>query len=118
MSISDEVVIMNNGPIIQYGSSEDIYNNPNSLFIAKFIGKSNWINEKEFFRPQDASLYRTNESDLCFETVINDKQFLGENWDYLLSFKEREWNYHSCLNQSSRNEILNIYVNKDDIKVI
>jgi iron(III) transport system ATP-binding protein len=43
MAISDKVVLMNKGNIAQVGSPKDIYENPNSKFVANFIGKSNFI---------------------------------------------------------------------------
>ena len=38
MTLADKIVIMNNGRIEQYGSPEDIYNNPINIFVAEFIG--------------------------------------------------------------------------------
>ena len=43
LTMSDRVVVMNNGIINQIGSPEDIYNDPNNAFVAKFIGESNII---------------------------------------------------------------------------
>ena len=38
MTLSDEVVVMNDGEIIQKSSPYDIYHNPNNLFVARFVG--------------------------------------------------------------------------------
>ena len=38
MTLADKIVIMNNGKIEQFGSPEDIYNNPKNVFVAEFIG--------------------------------------------------------------------------------
>ena len=38
MTMADEVVIMRDGRIEQSGSPMDIYDNPNNLFVAQFIG--------------------------------------------------------------------------------
>ena len=38
MTLADKIVIMNKGKIEQFGSPEDIYNNPNNIFVAEFIG--------------------------------------------------------------------------------
>ncbi len=43
MAISDRVVLMNKGKLMQVGSPKDIYENPSSRFVADFIGKSNFI---------------------------------------------------------------------------
>ena len=41
LTMSDTVAVMNNGKILQIGSPEDIYNEPNNAFVASFIGESN-----------------------------------------------------------------------------
>ncbi|OON96619.1 MAG: sugar ABC transporter ATP-binding protein [Candidatus Epulonipiscioides saccharophilum] len=38
LSISDRVALMHNGMIIQFGRPQDLYCNPNNIFVAKFIG--------------------------------------------------------------------------------
>ena len=38
MTLADKIVIMNKGKIEQSGSPDDIYNNPNNIFVAEFIG--------------------------------------------------------------------------------
>ncbi len=43
MAISDRIVLMNKGRIEQVGTPQDLYQNPNSLFVADFIGKSNVV---------------------------------------------------------------------------
>ena len=41
LSMSDTVVVMDNGVIQQIGTPEDIYNEPKNAFVADFIGESN-----------------------------------------------------------------------------
>jgi len=48
LSISDQVVVMNKGVIQQVGSPEEIYRNPQNLFVAKFIGTANQFNGKVY----------------------------------------------------------------------
>ena len=43
LSMSDTVVVMNEGVIQQVGTPEDIYNEPENRFVAEFIGESNII---------------------------------------------------------------------------
>lgn len=42
-SISDKVAVMNKGVIEQFASPEEIYSNPSTEFIARFIGFENFI---------------------------------------------------------------------------
>lgn len=46
LSMSDTVVVIDNGVIQQIGSPEDIYNEPINAFVADFIGESNIIDGK------------------------------------------------------------------------
>ncbi len=41
LSMSDRVVVMDNGKIQQIGTPQDIYNEPENAFVADFIGESN-----------------------------------------------------------------------------
>jgi ABC-type Fe3+/spermidine/putrescine transport system ATPase subunit len=43
MSISDRIAVMKKGKIVQMGSPQDLYMNPKSLFVAHFIGESNFL---------------------------------------------------------------------------
>ncbi|MDR3552210.1 MAG: ABC transporter ATP-binding protein [Clostridia bacterium] len=43
LTMSDTVVVMNAGEILQVGTPEDIYNEPRNAFVADFIGESNII---------------------------------------------------------------------------
>ena len=38
MTLADKIVIMNKGKIEQSGNPDDIYSNPNNIFVAEFIG--------------------------------------------------------------------------------
>ena len=38
MTLADKIVILNQGVMEQYGSPDEIYNNPNNIFVAEFIG--------------------------------------------------------------------------------
>ena len=41
LTMSDTIVVMNQGNIQQIGTPEDIYNEPQNAFVADFIGESN-----------------------------------------------------------------------------
>ncbi len=43
MSISDRIAVMKKGKIVQIGTPQELYMNPNSLFVAHFIGESNFL---------------------------------------------------------------------------
>lgn len=43
LSMSDRVCIMNHGQIAQIGTPEDLYDRPQSRYVADFVGRSNFI---------------------------------------------------------------------------
>ncbi len=43
MSISDRIAVMKKGKIVQIGSPQELYMHPDSLFVAHFIGESNFL---------------------------------------------------------------------------
>jgi ABC-type Fe3+/spermidine/putrescine transport system ATPase subunit len=43
MSIADRIVVMNNGDIEQTGTPREIYENPETQFVASFVGNINFI---------------------------------------------------------------------------
>ena len=46
LSMSDRIVVINNGKIEQIDTPEDLYRHPNTLFVADFIGDANIIPAK------------------------------------------------------------------------
>ncbi|HHY64606.1 MAG TPA: ABC transporter ATP-binding protein [Clostridiaceae bacterium] len=61
LTMSDTIVVMNNGVIQQVGTPEDIYNEPINRFVADFIGESNII---EAIMPEDCKV--------AFDNVVLD----------------------------------------------
>ena len=43
MSISDRIAVMKKGKIVQVGTPQELYMDPNNLFVAHFIGESNFL---------------------------------------------------------------------------
>jgi len=41
LTLSDRIVVMNEGRIEQVGSARDVYEEPNNLFVTRFIGEAN-----------------------------------------------------------------------------
>jgi iron(III) transport system ATP-binding protein len=60
LAISDRVIVMNQGGIEQIGSPEIIYNRPESIFVADFVGAANLIR---------GQVRRSDDGFSVFETV-------------------------------------------------
>ena len=46
MAIADRVAVMSEGHIVQSGTPEELYRNPNSAFVAGFVGNAMHLNGK------------------------------------------------------------------------
>jgi len=43
MAIADKIIVMRAGKLLQMGTPYDLYENPNSIFIANFLGETNFL---------------------------------------------------------------------------
>jgi ABC-type Fe3+/spermidine/putrescine transport system ATPase subunit len=43
MAIADKIIIMRSGQILQMGTPYELYENPNSIFVANFLGETNFL---------------------------------------------------------------------------
>lgn len=83
MTMSDRIVVMNDGIIQQLGTPKDIYNEPVNRFVATFIGKSNIIRGK--YVKKDLISFMDTEFD-CVGYKFNDNEDVDivirpEDWD-------------------------------------
>ena len=70
LTLSDRVVVMNEGKIQQIGSPTDIYNEPQNCFVADFIGESNIL---------DGTMIRDRKVEFCGEVFDCIDEGFGEN---------------------------------------
>ena len=124
LSMSDTIVVMNDGVIQQIGTPMDIYNEPQNRFVASFIGESNIIEGKmirdclvEFdniawecvdkgfkenedievvLRPEDMHIMETSQGKIT-GTIIS-KVFMGVHYEYLAKTKYRNYKVHTTQN--------------------
>ena len=50
LAMSDRIAVMSGGNVLQVGAPRDIYDNPQSRFVADFIGESNLLSGSELGR--------------------------------------------------------------------
>lgn len=60
MSMSDRIVVMNDGRMVQVGTPQEVYRNPNSTFVADFIGSSNLFEGKVTARENGKATVRVD----------------------------------------------------------
>lgn len=85
LSLSDRIVVMERGKIVQIGTPEEIYYNPVNPYVANFVGKSNFIrseNEEQYIlRPEDTELRKNQNGKYIIEEMI----FLGHKTEIILN---------------------------------
>lgn len=88
MSISDKVVVMNEGRIEQIGTPEEIYQNPANRFVADFIGRINLIKTQKGLkgvRPEYVKLSLVAGDE---EGEIIEKHYMGSYTIYMVDMGE------------------------------
>lgn len=125
LTMSDTVVVMNNGEIQQIGTPEDIYNEPVNAFVADFIGESNIIDgvmRTDYFVEIDNIIFECEDfgfgkdelvdvvirpEDIkvvppCKEAivgVVKDVIFKGVHFEILVEVNNYLWKIHSTKSQ-------------------
>ena len=95
MSMSDRIAIFNEGKIEQIDTPINIYNKPNSAFVADFIGTTSIISKKDalsYFnysssfsiRPEFVMVNQSENLDFNITAKISDIQFQGSSYKLLL----------------------------------
>ena len=145
LTLSDTIVVMNEGKIQQIGTPADIYNEPVNAFVADFIGESNILKGKmlhdrrvafikhEFdcvdegfgenekvdvvVRPED--IYFTTDPAKCqFKATVSSCTFKGVHWEM---FVNTDTGYELMIQDYDPYEVgseVMLYIDPDDIQVM
>ena len=113
MSMSDCIAVLNGGHVEQYDAPEIIYHNPASNFVARFVGKSNWLSEKDMFRPESASQTPQNDA-LHFNLPVKSVQYLGNTYEIIVDYNDVSWTLHSR-KKAKPGEVLSVYIEKNQV---
>lgn len=121
LTMSDTIVVMNEGQIQQIGSPTDIYNEPENRFVAQFIGDSNIIegtfvkdylvsfDNQEFecvdkgfdegqevdivLRPEDLDIVDVGKGKI--EGIVRSIVFKGVHYEIIVETKDRNYMVHT-----------------------
>lgn len=131
LTMSDTVVVMNEGKIQQIGTPIDIYNEPENRFVAKFIGESNILDaiavddyrvrfldtdfisiDKGFekyenvdvvIRPEDIVLVDASEG--MIKGIVTELTFKGVHWEMIIDVNGYSFKVHSIENRRIGEEV-------------
>lgn len=143
LTMSDTVVVMNNGKIEQIGAPIDIYNEPANAFVADFIGEANILNgvmledclvkiggaefpcvDKGFgknrpvdvvIRPEDVEIVKPQGAKLA--GTVTDTVFKGVHYEMSVSVNGCMWLIHNTKSVEPGTEI-GIEVVPDNIHIM
>ena len=121
LTMSDTIVVMNDGAIQQIGTPTDIYNEPENRFVAQFIGESNIVEGifvKDFLvefdgqqfvcvdngfdegqevdivlRPEDLDIVEVGQGKI--EGVVSSIIFKGVHYEIMVETSERMYKVHT-----------------------
>ena len=143
LTMSDRIVVMNNGVIQQLGSPVDIYNEPSNAFVADFIGESNILNgtmvkdklvyfeNREFecvdggfgenapvqivVRPEDIDLVPAEKG--MFSGVVRSVVFMGVHYEMIIETDNFKWLVHST-DYEPAGSLVGMTLTPDDIHIM
>ncbi|MFK7846361.1 MAG: ABC transporter ATP-binding protein [Rhodothermales bacterium] len=104
LALSDRIAVMRSGRLIQLGSPEELYRNPRTAFVARFLGGSNIISDKKLAemlageaRPADNMVLAVRPEHMVFsedegvDVEVKSRQFLGSITEWWLHAGENSF---------------------------
>lgn len=143
LSMSDTIVVMNNGEIQHIGTPTDIYNEPKNAFVADFIGESNILDgimredfnvefegmrfkcvDKGFtqnepvdvvVRPEDVDI--VSESEGMLKGEVTSVTFKGVHYEIIVDINGFKWMIQTT-EKSEVGDIIGISIKPDEIHIM
>jgi iron(III) transport system ATP-binding protein len=127
MAISDRIVVMKLGEMLQMGVPEEVYRKPSNLFVANFVGKSNFLPDgaaangfgqgRHMTRPELLRLEKKSADDLEFAGTVETISYLGDRYEVHLDVQGNTWVAHFP-QRLTIGDMVTVYLSKEDIHTI
>ena len=88
MTLADKIVIMNKGKIEQFGTPDEIYENPNNIFVAEFIGNP----KMNIFKVKSENIIDKN----TFKLFNKEIKFENSKFENLFSCSKGAFAHRCC----------------------
>lgn len=143
MTLSDRIIVLNEGIIQQIGSPVDIYNEPINSFVADFIGESNILEgvmhrdfevsfsgrlfscvDEDFYpdeavdvviRPEDVEILPEGRGQL--QGQVTSCVFMGVHYEILVDTREETYLIHSTLKRNPGDRV-GLYIDPENIHIM
>ena len=141
--MSDKIVVMQKGEILQIGTPQEIYNEPTNRFVANFIGESNIISGRMIedykvrfdditfdcvdqgfkenepvdvvIRPEDIDIVDVKDGKMTGEVLS--VLFKGVHYEIMVDAHGYKWKIHSTLPQEE-GKVVGLTVIPGDIQIM
>ena len=94
MYLSDRIILLDQGKIIQSGTCKELYLSPKNKMVANFLGECNFITLEDgrniTIRPESFEVSDRKTSENGIEITIKDLVFLGGNTKLIGSYNQQE----------------------------
>lgn len=143
LTMSDTIVVMDEGKIQQIGTPKDIYNEPENAFVADFIGESNILDgimRKDFLaefsghkfecldkgfaenepvdvvvRPEDVDIVKPEDGMLT--GVVTSVSFLGVHYEIIVDIGGFKWMIQTT-DEAFEGDTVGLYIEPDAIHIM
>ncbi|WP_339764640.1 ABC transporter ATP-binding protein [uncultured Hoeflea sp.] len=89
LSLADQIIVMNNGLIEQVGSAQDVFNRPQTQFVAQFMGGHNVMSDGQSqlaIRSDKITVARTKpQGSAGVQAVVREIEYLGTTFSVALN---------------------------------
>ncbi|WP_417407661.1 ABC transporter ATP-binding protein [Hoeflea sp.] len=89
LSLADQIIVMNNGRIEQVGSAQDVFNRPQTQFVAQFMGGHNVMSDGQSqlaIRSDKITVARTKpQGSAGVQAVVREIEYLGTTFSVALN---------------------------------
>lgn len=101
LTMADRIVVMNNAEVVQVGSPQEVYERPNSPFVADFVGAINFLEESVLgsggvsqdrlfaIRPENIHLTE-HAAEYSLQAIVQDLEFRGSFYRVTLQLVNRQ----------------------------
>ena len=124
MTMGTNIVVMNEGRVMQQGSPTEIHNDPNCVFVAQFVGDPgmNIVAAGDYqvgFRPRDVEFdcADRDEEHVVIRRRVRSFENHGSEFLYLLDTPEKVFVKELSKRQRPLNEPFTVRIHRDDLYV-